>query len=54
MSISANDISAQNLLMQKSGQGGWKVAERHADAWIKHHQAEFDGWIAAAKAAANQ
>lgn len=52
MTVSVNDVSAQNLLMQQKGEGGWKAAERHADNWIKHNQAVYDGWIAAAKAAA--
>jgi glycine betaine/proline transport system substrate-binding protein len=52
MSVSVNDISAQNLKMQEKGEGGWKAAERHADAWIKANQATFDGWIAAASKAA--
>ncbi len=52
MQVSVNDVNAQNLLMRKKGQSGWKAAERHADAWIKHNQKIFDGWIAAAKAAA--
>jgi len=52
MTVSANDVSAQNLLMKEKGQSGWKAAERHADNWIKHNQKTFDGWIAAAKAAA--
>lgn len=52
MKISVNDISAQNLRMQEKGEGGWKAAQRHADAWIKANQATFDGWIAEASKAA--
>jgi len=50
--VSVNDVSAQNLRMQEKGEGGWKNAERHADAWIKANKKTFDGWIKAAKAAA--
>ncbi|QFY91043.1 glycine betaine/L-proline ABC transporter substrate-binding protein ProX [Magnetovirga frankeli] len=53
MQISVNDVSAQNLKMQEQGEGGWKAAERHADAWIRANQKRFDSWIATAKAAAN-
>ena len=52
MQISVNDVSAQNLTMQRTGQNTWKDAERHADAWIKANQATFDGWIEAAMQAA--
>jgi len=52
MQISVNDVSAQNLKMKEKGEGGWKNAMRHADAWIKAHQSTFDGWLAAARAAA--
>ncbi len=52
MKISVNDVSAQNLKMQEKGEGGWKAAERHVDAWIRANQKKFDGWIAMAKAAA--
>jgi len=52
MTISPNDVSAENLLMQTEGEAGWKASERHADNWIKHNQKTYDGWIAAAKAAA--
>ena len=53
MSISVNDISAQNLKMKEKGQGGWDAAVRHADAWIAANRKTFDGWIMAARAAAN-
>jgi len=35
-------------------QGQSKPADlqRHAEAWIRAHQATFDGWIAQARAAA--
>lgn len=49
MSVSVNDVSAQNKLV-RDGQNKSKDIERHVDAWIKAHQAKFDGWIKAAKA----
>ncbi len=52
MSLSVNDVSAQNLKMKDKGEGGWKAAERHADAWIKANRKTFDGWLDAARAAA--
>nr|WP_051301926.1 glycine betaine/L-proline ABC transporter substrate-binding protein ProX [Sedimenticola selenatireducens] len=51
MQLSNNDISAQNLRM-RDGEKSAADVERHADAWIKGHQATFDGWIAEAKKAA--
>lgn len=51
MQLSNNDISAQNLRM-RDGEKSAADVERHADAWIKGHQAIFDGWIAEAKKAA--
>ena len=50
MSLSVNDVSAQNKLV-RDGQNSQKDITRHVDAWIKAHQAKFDGWIKAAKAA---
>ena len=52
MQVPSNDVSAQNLLMQKDGEGSWEASERHADTWIKQNQATFDGWIKQAKSAA--
>lgn len=51
MSIPIADIFAQNAEMYE---GADKPADirRQADEWIKAHQEEFDGWIEAAKAAA--
>lgn len=51
MELSNNDISAQNLRM-RDGEKSAAAIERHTDAWIKTHQATFDGWIAEAKKAA--
>ena len=51
MKLSVNDISAQNLIMKKEGEGGWEAAERHADSWIKANQRTFDAWLNAARSA---
>lgn len=50
MQIPVGDISAQNMAM-RNGQDSPKDIERHADAWIKHHRAQFDNWLAQARAA---
>lgn len=52
MKLSAADVDAENLLMQK-GQSKETDIERHAEGWIKANQKKFDGWIKAAKAAAH-
>ena len=52
MSVSVNDVSAQNLKMKEKGQGGWDAAVRHADAWIGANRTIFDAWLNAARAAA--
>ena len=52
MQIPANDVSAQNLRLQKEGGDAWAASVHHADAWIKQHQKLFDGWIATAMEAA--
>ncbi|MBF5006555.1 glycine betaine/L-proline ABC transporter substrate-binding protein ProX [Diaphorobacter sp. NR2-3-3-1] len=51
MSIPINDISTQNRLMH-DGQNQSADVERHANGWIKAHQATFDGWIEEARLAA--
>jgi glycine betaine/proline transport system substrate-binding protein len=51
MRVSSNDISAQNLRMRE-GEKSAKDIERHADAWIRAHQEQFDSWIEAARKAA--
>jgi len=51
MKLSSNDISAQNLRM-RDGEKSAKDIEGHVDSWIKAHQKTFDGWVAAALAAA--
>ena len=51
MELSANDISAQNLLMRE-GQDSEEEIERHADAWIAAHQDQWNAWLDEARAAA--
>ncbi|MDQ0325288.1 glycine betaine/proline transport system substrate-binding protein [Rhodopseudomonas julia] len=51
MKISANDISAENLLM-RDGEDSEEDISRHADAWIKGHQKEWNEWLDQARAAA--
>ncbi|MDA7715427.1 glycine betaine/L-proline ABC transporter substrate-binding protein ProX [Pelagibacteraceae bacterium] len=43
-SIPLADIAAQNLLMNK-GEKSERAIKKHADAWIKANQSEFDSWI---------
>jgi len=51
MDLSSADISAQNLVM-RNGQDKDEDIVRHTDQWIKANRATFDGWLAAARAAA--
>jgi len=51
MRLPIADINAQNNLMAQ-GQNKLSDIERHVDGWIRAHQKTFDGWIAAARAAA--
>ncbi|GAA3989294.1 glycine betaine/L-proline ABC transporter substrate-binding protein ProX [Comamonas faecalis] len=51
MQLPIADINAENHLMSQ-GQNKAADIERHTDAWIKAHQATWDGWIAQALAAA--
>ncbi|WP_210529558.1 glycine betaine/L-proline ABC transporter substrate-binding protein ProX [Rubellimicrobium arenae] len=48
--IDINDISAEALRIS-SGEDSDEDIERHADEWIAAHQAEYDSWLAAARAA---
>jgi|GEM_PF-5283330 len=52
MSVSVNGVSAQNLKMEEKGEGGWKVAEYHADARICANHKTFDSWLEATRSAA--
>ena len=51
MHVSANDISAENLLM-RNGQDSPDDINRHADAWIQAHQKVWNDWLDQARAAA--
>ena len=51
MQLPVADINAQNHLMSQ-GQNKAADIERHTNAWIRAHQATFDGWINQALAAA--
>ncbi|WP_246264248.1 glycine betaine/L-proline ABC transporter substrate-binding protein ProX [Aromatoleum toluvorans] len=48
--ISADDESAQNLRMQ-NGEKSAEDVRRHAAEWVKQHRAQFDEWLAQARAA---
>ncbi|MBV7436406.1 glycine betaine/L-proline ABC transporter substrate-binding protein ProX [Aeromonas sp. sif2416] len=48
-----NDINIQNGLMNK-GQNKPADVERHADAWLKGHEALVNDWLTQARAAAAQ
>ncbi|MFZ1470620.1 MAG: glycine betaine/L-proline ABC transporter substrate-binding protein ProX [Paracoccaceae bacterium] len=50
--IDINDISAENKQIAE-GEDTSAAIDGHVDAWIKAHQAEYDGWLATARAAAN-
>jgi glycine betaine/proline transport system substrate-binding protein len=50
--IDINDISAQNKKMT-DGEDSSADIDRHVAEWIAAHQAEYDGWLEAARAAAN-
>lgn len=51
MAVPIGDINAQNLRMSE-GADSERDIERHADGWIRAHQALFDGWVEQARAAA--
>nr|MBS9782618.1 glycine betaine/L-proline ABC transporter substrate-binding protein ProX [Arcobacter sp.] len=48
MKIHVNDISGQNMLMQK-GQNKEKDISKHVDIWIKTNQRLFNFWVSEAK-----
>ncbi len=50
--ININDISAENKQIA-DGEDSSDAIDGHVTAWIAAHQAEYDGWLAAARAAAN-
>lgn len=49
--IDINDVSAQNKLMA-DGAASSEDIDKHVADWIAAHQAEYDGWLAAARDAA--
>lgn len=49
--LDVNDISAQNKLMA-DGEDSSDDIDRHVDEWIAAHQTDYDGWLDAARAAA--
>lgn len=51
MTLSANDISAQNLAM-RDGEDSEEDIARHTDLWIEANRDTFDGWLEQARAAA--
>ncbi|QIZ50160.1 proline/glycine betaine ABC transporter substrate-binding protein ProX [Dickeya zeae] len=51
MTLPLADINAQNLRMHQ-GEASQEDIERHVNGWINAHQAQFDGWINTARAAA--
>lgn len=50
--IDVNDISAQNKKMA-DGEDGSDAIDGHVAAWIEANRATYDGWLEAARAAAN-
>ena len=50
--IDINDISAESLRIM-NGEDSPEDVDRHVDEWIAANQAEYDSWLAAARAAAN-
>jgi glycine betaine/proline transport system substrate-binding protein len=49
--IDINDVSAQNKLIA-DGEDSSEDIDRHVDQWIEAHRAEYDGWLDAARKAA--
>ncbi len=49
--VSINDVSAENKLIT-DGENKSSDIDKHVDDWIKANQAEFDGWLETARAAA--
>jgi glycine betaine/proline transport system substrate-binding protein len=49
--IDINDISAQNKLIA-DGEDSSADIDRHVSAWVEENRAAFDGWLDAARAAA--
>ena len=51
-SVDINDVSAENTLIAE-GEDTSADIDKHVADWIAAHQEEYDGWLAAARAAAN-
>lgn len=49
--LDINDISAENKLIA-DGENTQEAIDKHATDWIAAHQAEYDGWLQAARDAA--
>ncbi|MEI9425576.1 glycine betaine/L-proline ABC transporter substrate-binding protein ProX [Mesorhizobium sp. Cs1299R1N1] len=49
--VSINDVSAENKLIA-DGEKSTADIDKHVDNWIKTHQADYDGWLKAARDAA--
>ncbi|MCA0270799.1 MAG: glycine betaine/L-proline ABC transporter substrate-binding protein ProX [Proteobacteria bacterium] len=50
--LDINDISAENKLIA-DGENTQEAIDKHATDWIAANQADYDGWLEAARAAAN-
>ena len=50
--LDINDVSAQNMKM-RDGESDIEDIDRHVDEWIEAHREAFDGWVKAAREAAN-
>jgi glycine betaine/proline transport system substrate-binding protein len=49
--IPLEDIAAQNVRM-RAGESSEEEIHRHAEEWIEANREQVDGWLAAARAAA--
>lgn len=52
-SLPLEDVNRQNTLMEE-GEDSQADIERHAAEWVKENQAQWDEWMAAARAAAKE
>ncbi|BES69192.1 glycine betaine/L-proline ABC transporter substrate-binding protein ProX [Marinobacter nanhaiticus D15-8W] len=51
MELSVNDVSAQNMKIRE-GEDSQEEIMAHTKAWIQNHQDTYNGWLEAARAAA--
>lgn len=51
MKLSVNDVSAQNMKIRE-GEDSQEEIMAHTKAWIENHQDTYNGWLEAARAAA--